>query len=115
MEIDDLCKAFEQVTATHEQRMEQSKKDVERVREQIARGESPTGYRVEWVRNTAVAMLKTLENQCEAFDMMHPNDRASATDCLNSVLTLANMLLNAGGMQLVEGDGGVLHILPIKA
>lgn len=110
MEIDELCKAFEEATKQQEQRLEQAHKDTDRVRDQLDRGENPTGYRVEWIRNTAIEMLKALTKQCEYFDMHHPNDRASSTDCLNATLTLVNMLLHAGGMRLVEHGDGVLKI-----
>jgi len=113
MTPEELCNAFAAAADEQKNRLEKAASDIDRLREQLAMGLEPTGYRAEWTRESALALVNVLQERCEVFDAQHPQDRASANDCLNVALTLVNMLLNTGGMQLAQVGDGELRIVPL--
>ena len=57
----------------------------DRLREAERRGEKISGYRVEWVRATKQALVKTLSAQAAAFNTQYPHDRISTLDFLDAL------------------------------
>ncbi len=57
--------------------------------EQVQRGETPTGARVEWIRTSARRLVNELERIAQDFNETYPDDKCSAQDLLD-VLATAN-------------------------
>ena len=65
--------------------------DRRRIVEALARGETPEGPRVDWIRNTAVAVMTLLGQKAHDYNQANPGDRCSCTDledCINYCLEL---------------------------
>lgn len=62
------------------------------MQEAIGRGESPTGYRVDWILKTVTEMFAWLAVKAGEFNAAHPQDAISADD-LSDVLSTAQMRL----------------------
>jgi hypothetical protein len=100
MTIEELCNSFSTLVTNNDKRQERAQKDRERLRAQAAAGEVPTGHRVEWIKETAIEMVKTLGEQCKIFDQKYQGDRATGDDCLSAAMTLVNLVLSHGGKRL---------------
>ena len=44
------------------------------------RGETPTGYRADWIKNTVKAIIHLLAESGDCFNLLHPDDKASLMD-----------------------------------
>ena len=62
----------------------------------LARGEPPIGYRAEWLRATAHAVVALVARAGESFNVDHPDDAASLADLLDTLATARTMLLSMG-------------------
>lgn len=60
--------------------------------EAIGRGESPTGYRVDWILKTVTEMFAWLAERAAEFNAAHPQDAISADD-FSDVLATGQMRL----------------------
>lgn len=62
------------------------------MQEAIGRGESPKGYRVDWILKTVTELFGWLGEKAAEFNAAHPQDAISADD-FSDVLATAQMRL----------------------
>lgn len=53
----------------------------------IQRGETPTGYRAEWLRAQAMKVVEVLTEMAKAFDDKYPDDKCSVSDLTDILAT----------------------------
>jgi hypothetical protein len=56
--------------------------------DQIKRGETPTGYRAEWVKDSARKVVNLLAEIAADFNKRFPEDRCSANDFIDILSTV---------------------------
>jgi len=89
--------------AAHRERLTKGAQDRAAVQEQLQRGETPTGYRAQWLRRSAMAVIKTVAECGEALDAEHPEQAVSLADTLD-VLACARRILLASVPQSSRSD-----------
>lgn len=63
----------------------------------VQRGEEPTGYRAEWLKETVRAVFRLMASQAAMFNTVHPRDRISTNDFIDVLNTAIGKLLKASG------------------
>lgn len=69
---------------------------------QIKAGQTPTGYRAEWIRTTAQRVLKVLEDASDEFNVQFSWDKVSVAD-LGDVLATLNTHIQQPDLE-ITGD-----------
>jgi len=64
------------------------------MQEAIGRGESPKGYRIDWILKTVSDLFALLGEKAAEFNAAHPQDAVSADD-LSDVLATAQAKLKS--------------------
>jgi hypothetical protein len=64
------------------------------IKRQIEAGEEPQGYRAEWLRESAHAILDLMATRAGQFNAVHEDDQASVADLLDAISTAERMLLD---------------------
>ena len=76
-------------------RLGQGKKLREQMLAAIEKGETPTGYRPSWIRQSAHRSIVLLHEIVGEFNDSHSTDQASINDLLDILATAARLLQNA--------------------
>lgn len=79
---------FSQVAATAESRVAFGLLDRERIKSSLRRGESPSGYRVEWLKKSAKRVHAQLQDASQEFNEANRHDRVTDEDFID-VLEMA--------------------------
>ncbi len=87
--------------AAHRERLTKGAQDRAALQGQLQRGETPTGYRAQWLRRSAMAVIKTIAECGEALDVEHPEQAVSMADTLD-VLACARRILLASVPPVLE-------------
>jgi len=83
-------------TAGDEAALKRGLEDRVRIAQQLAAGEEPTGYRVDFVRASAMKVLDTLGDCGEEFDNKYKGlDRCSPLDLIDILQTCINNIKRA--------------------
>ena len=67
----------------------------EEIRLQLQKGQMPTGYRVDWLRNTRAALVETLQREAQAFNEKYRHDCISVSDLADALSTALHQLKTA--------------------
>lgn len=62
------------------------------LREQLAKGEDPTGYRAEWLRERRNEIVKQLGQFAKDFNAQYPHDCCSLQDLKDVVVSVLNYI-----------------------
>ncbi len=60
---------------------------------QLAAGIVPDHYRIEWLQKSVFAVIATLGGAAAAFDRAHPQDKATARDLLDILISTQAKIL----------------------
>ncbi len=90
----------------HRERLAKGAQDRAAVQEQLQRGEMPTGYRAEWLRRSAMAVITVAAECGERLDVEHPEQAVSLADTLDVLATARRILLASAPPSLGTGDLG---------
>ncbi len=77
--------------------LENGLKTREEIRQKILAGETPDHYRVDWLRETALAAIGFIADTAHAFEAKYPNDKISQNDLLDVLINAANMIVKHSG------------------
>lgn len=76
----------------------------QKMREQLDRGESPTGYRAEWLKTTAKRVIVGLAAAAKEFNAEYTNDMISIHDLADVLSTALAMLHRAADEEAPEEE-----------
>ena len=68
--------------------------DRKRIADEIAKGLSPVGHRVQWLLDTADALNDTLATQAAKFNNTYRADKISVHDMVDALATIESILVN---------------------
>lgn len=86
---------FLRLSLSTKERLEHGLRLREKMGEQLARGEKPTGYRPEWLRLTALRIIRELHEAGKEFNEEHPDDLISTHDLYDVLASAIGMLKKA--------------------
>jgi len=75
----------------------------EEIRQQLSKGQTPTGYRVNWLRETGMELIDTLQRQAQTFNDRYRHDRISVSDMCDALTTTLAQLKAAS--EKADGKG----------
>lgn len=78
---------FVAMVSEREDRLARGVRLREAMHEQIERGEKPTGYRADWLKQAALKLVRQLQQMASEFDKDHPDDKCSVADLLDVLAT----------------------------
>lgn len=93
--IDFIVGVMKRLTASQHVRLQNGARMRKEIRAAIQRGERPTGYRVEWLRDSGYEIIKTLTKIAKQFDKEHLQDKASVQDLMDVITTALFLLKKA--------------------
>lgn len=73
--------------------------------------ENPYPYRLNFIRDAALAAIKTMGTESEAFNARYPSDMATAGDLIDITLTALNLIVKQAGFVGVNIKDGVITIV----
>lgn len=85
------------VVGSEGNRLETGLRRRQMIREAIERGERPTGYRVEWLRQASLAVVSKLKEIGQEFNARNPDDQASVADFLDILANASTYLKEQAG------------------
>jgi hypothetical protein len=65
----------------------------EAMRQQLERGETPTGYRADWLRAAVTKVINTLVEEADGFNRVYADDLISAHDLVDVLVTARSRLM----------------------
>lgn len=74
-------------------------------------GVNPYPYRIDWLHETAMAMISTMGDCADTFNKKYTSDAISSTDLLDCLVTAMNLVVKQAGMKGVEVRGNVITIV----
>lgn len=86
--------AIEVLVALHTEKQDRLTQGMIRrqaMHDQIKRGETPVGYRPDWIKSQARELVRALATAAEEFDLAHPDDKASVSDLMDILATTIGM------------------------
>ena len=78
-----LSHQFLQARANLKSRLQAGAADRDRLASSLERGESPTGYRLDWHLQASKKLWGLLVEEARQFNAQHPGDRVSVADMLD--------------------------------
>ena len=97
LEINRAVSVFVQIAANSKKRLVHGASLRAEMRKAMEEGRKPTGYRAEWLRESACILVHVLGDIAADFDAEHLDDRASITDLMDIVATAAGLLQHEAG------------------
>jgi len=76
----------------------------ELIKAQMERGEIPTGYRVDWLRQSRDAVIQKVMEQAQQFNMQYRHDHISVQDMMDVISSVQLKFDNAIEAALKESD-----------
>ena len=73
--------------------------------------ENPYPYRITFIRDAALAAIKTMGAEAEAFNARYPSDTATAGDLIDITLTALNLIVKQADFVGVNIKDGVITIV----
>lgn len=90
------AKVFYNFVTSKDKRLQYGIKERARMKDAIKKGEKVSGYRPEWIIETANAVISTLITSSERFNNTHFNDLVSVDDLVDVLNTASHKLTNMG-------------------
>lgn len=90
--IEFASNVFESMHTSHVDRLAHGKARRKMIGDQIARGEKPTGYRVDWLADSAMKIIDALGQIAQDFDQKHHDDKASVSDLADILATALEIM-----------------------
>lgn len=92
-DIDFACRVFLKLVSEKDERLEIGSRIREKMKASIAKGEEPSGYRADWLRESALEIIRTLGSQAQKFNTTYSSDKISAQDMVDALATAMNLLI----------------------
>ena len=92
MTPEQVNQAFINIIVSHQNRLQRGIKLRELMRKDLENGKTPSGYRYEYLKDSAYKVINLLGKLAEDFDNEHPDDRYSAGDIADVVATVEMLI-----------------------
>lgn len=89
MTSSEVCEILYKLTSDRTRALERGLRDRERIATAIATGTTPSGHRVDWLRDTADQLNDTLMVCSRKFNDRYPSDMISVQDLVDALATLS--------------------------
>ncbi|MDE2425701.1 MAG: hypothetical protein KGO96_07325 [Elusimicrobia bacterium] len=80
IQLRQASKLFYDIIVDNENRLRNSTKDRERIKQQIANNQKPTGYRAVWLFKSSMKIIVLLGELSKQFNETYPQDKISTMD-----------------------------------
>lgn len=100
-----VLKTMKKVLEMQAVRLQRGVRLRQELQDALRKGETPTGYRVGWLRDSGYEIISLLNKIAVKFDKEHTSDKASAQDLMDILSTAMHILKKAINTHTV-GTGG---------
>lgn len=92
LELEWAARVFLTLVTDTKAKLEHGAKLRQEMVEAFNKGQKPTGYRPQWIVQSARELVAHMATVAEKFNSDHPADQASALDLMDILLTAVNLL-----------------------
>lgn len=90
--IEFVRKVFTALFENRDTRLQRGQKLRQQIADAIAQGKVPTGYRVDWLKNSAMELIRVLQDVGHQFNLDYPDDQISTQDLCDVLETAKGMI-----------------------